>query len=113
MESEFKDKNIVFIGIKPFMSYCTALKMQFDKNDEVEVKARGKCISTACDVIEFCKRNFLKDWNIIYKGINIGSETFMNDDGKEITVSTMEIKLKKELQILIEENKKQIQYIEK
>lgn len=97
MESEkYEDKNIVFVGIKPFMSYCTALKMQFDKNDEVFVKARGKCISTACDVIEFCKRNFLKDWNIIYDEIKIGSEDFLNNEGKKITVSSIEIKLSKE-----------------
>lgn len=96
MESDFKDKNIVFIGIKPFMAYVTALKIQFDKNDEVFVLARGQSISKACDVIEFCKRTFLSEWNIIYDKIKIASEDFMNNDGKEITVSSIEIKLSKE-----------------
>lgn len=94
---EKEDTNVVMIGIKPFMNYVTAIKMQFDKNDEVIVMARGKFISKAFDVIEVCKRNFLKNCEIKYKDIKVVSQSFIhNQTKKEIYVSSVEIKLSKE-----------------
>ena len=95
MESKFdyKDTNIIMIGIKPFMNYVTAVKMQFDKGDEIFVIARGKFISKAFDVIEVYKRNFMKDFILEYAEIKVDSQAFINQDNKEIYVSTIEIKL--------------------
>jgi DNA-binding protein Alba len=91
------DENIIKVGIKPFMNYVTALKIQIDKNDEVYVYARGKFISKAFDIIEVCKRNFLKDMKIKYGEFKIVSVPFKNGlNNKEIFVSTIEIKLIKE-----------------
>jgi len=93
MEIDYKDTNIIMIGIKPFMNYVTAVKMQFDKNDEIFVVARGKFISKAFDVIEVYKRNFMKDSILEYAEIKVDSQSFVNQDNKEIYVSTIEIKL--------------------
>jgi DNA-binding protein Alba len=88
-----ENDNIVMVGIKPFMNYVTAVKIQFDKSDEIVVCARGKFISKMFDVIEVCKRNFLTDYNVIYEKINVDSKLFELDNGKEIYVSSIEIKL--------------------
>lgn len=95
MESE-KDNNNVMIGIKPFINYVTALKMQFDKNNEVFVLARGQFISKSFDVIEYCRRTFLSDCIIIYDNIKVESIPMVNEDGKSIFVTSIEIKLSKE-----------------
>ncbi|MEK6922133.1 MAG: DNA-binding protein Alba [Nanoarchaeota archaeon] len=88
--------NSIFIGNKPFMNYVTSIVMQFTTKEasEVIVKARGKFISRAVDVSEVATKRFLVD-RIDVKGINIGSEGFENEDGKNIRVSTIEIVLTK------------------
>ena len=88
--------NSIFIGNKPFMNYVTSIVMQFTTKEasEVIVKARGKFISRAVDVSEVATKRFLTD-QIDVKGINIGSEGFENEDGKNIRVSTIEIVLTK------------------
>ena len=53
--------NCVFIGSKSFMSYVTAVVLQFTTKNatEVSVKARGKFISRAVDVSEVTVKRFL------------------------------------------------------
>jgi len=88
--------NSIFIGSKPFMNYVTSVVMQFTTKDadEVIVKARGKFISRAVDVVEVASKRFLKD-QVQLKDIKIDSEEFQNNEGKEIRVSTIEIILDK------------------
>ena len=95
-EANPKD-NVIFVGIKPFMNYVTAVVMQFQNKgqDEVIVSARGKFISKAVDVVEVARRTFLKDENIQIKGIKISSEQFENKEGRRIFVSAIEIVLVK------------------
>ena len=92
---ENQDENVVFIGGKPFMNYVTAVVMQFTTKGarEVAVKARGKFIARAVDVSEICIKKFLKERNIIVKGIGINSEEFENKEGRRVNVSTIEITL--------------------
>lgn len=92
---EDKD-NSIYIGGKPFMNYVTSVVVQFTTKeaDEVIVKARGKFISRAVDVSEVAMKRFLKD-KIEKKGIEIDSEEFTNNEGKNVRVSTIEITLKK------------------
>lgn len=94
---EKNDKNVVFIGSKPFMNYVTGVVMQFTtKNSkEVIVKARGKFISRAVDVAEVTTKRFLKEHDIEVKDIKIDSEEFKNEEGKKVNVSTIEITLAK------------------
>ena len=94
-QKKTQDKNIVFIGTKPFMNYVTSVVIQFTtKNQkEVVIKARGKFIARAVDVAEVARKRFLEDKKIEVKEIKINSEEFENKEGKKVNVSTIEITL--------------------
>ncbi|MGE0792703.1 MAG: DNA-binding protein Alba [Candidatus Woesearchaeota archaeon] len=86
--------NSIFIGTKPFMNYVTGVVVQFTTKNakQVLVKARGKFISRAVDVVELAVKRFLKD-KIQVKEVKIDSEEFTNKEGKQVHVSTIEIVL--------------------
>lgn len=88
------EDNSVFVADKPFMNYVTGVVVQFSakKATEVIVKARGKYISRAVDIVEVATKRFLKD-KIKVKDISINSEEFENKEGKQVRVSTIEIVL--------------------
>lgn len=88
--------NKIFVGSKPFMNYVTGVIMQFTTKEaeEVIVKSRGKFISRAVDVVEVAVNKFLKD-KIEVKSVDIDSELFTNNQGKEVRVSTIDITLTK------------------
>jgi len=90
------DRNTVFIGSKPFMNYVTAVVMQFTTQNSgtVSVKSRGKFVSKAVDVAEVVKRRFMSG-QIDVAGVEIGSESFENKEGRQVSVSTIDIKLAK------------------
>ncbi len=90
------DDNSVYIGSKPFMNYVTAIVMQFTTKNakEVLVKARGKFISRAVDVIEVVTKKFLSE-QVEVKTIHTDSEGFTNKKGRDVSVSTIEIVLTK------------------
>ena len=94
-DEDVKD-NTIFIGNKPFMNYVTSVVIQFTTKeaDEVLVKARGKFISRAVDVVEVARKRFMKD-RVKIKEINLDSEEFTNKEGKLVRVSTIEIVLVK------------------
>ncbi len=82
----------IYIGSKPVINYVTALVTAFQRNPSVNVMARGRAISSAVDVVEVCKRSFLKDIQI--EDIRIGTEQM--GDGDELrNVSTIQITLNK------------------
>ncbi len=78
------------------MNYVTGVVIQFTTQgaSEVIVKARGKFISRAVDVVEVVRNRFLQG-QIDVKAIQIGSEEFKNKEGKDVRVSTIEIVLEK------------------
>jgi len=88
----------VFIGSKPAMSYVLAIITSFSSPDakEVTLKARGRAIATAVDVVEITRRRFLKNMKI--NSVAIGTEAMPPREGesKGRMVSTMEITLSKE-----------------
>ena len=87
------DDNVVFVGKKPTMSYVFAVITQFSEGaKEVHVKARGKSISRAVDVIEVVKHKFMEG---VKRDISTGTEKIQSDQGGEINVSTIQITLKK------------------
>jgi DNA-binding protein len=57
------------------------------------VKARGRAISTAVDVVEVTRSRFLKD--ITGEDIEIGTEELESTDGRIRNVSSITIVLKK------------------
>ncbi len=80
------DQGEIFIGNKPFMNYVTAAILQFHSGaKEVVVKARGRYISKAVDVVEYIRSKVMP--NLKVKDIQIGSEEFKAQDkeGKERT----------------------------
>ena len=87
------DRNSVYIGSKPLMNYVLAIVTQFNaaNAEKVVVKARGRAISTAVDVVEVTKNRFLPA--IVYKDIRLGTEVVKREDGSEMNVSSFEIEL--------------------
>ena len=82
----------IYIGSKPVINYVTALVTALQRNPTVNVMARGRAISSAVDVVEVCKRSFLKELEI--EDIKIGTEQ-MGGGGELRNVSTIQIKLNK------------------
>lgn len=95
-KQKFKDSNVIFVGNKPFMNYVTGVVMQFTTQEakEVVVKARGKFISRAVDIVEVATKRFL-DNTVEISDIKTNSEEFENKEGKQVRVSTIEITLVK------------------
>ena len=86
--------NAVLIGKKPLMAYVTAIVMQANTGGgDISVKARGRAISKAVDVVEVCRRRFFEG-KLEVSDILIGTETIASE-GQSRNVSTIEIKLKK------------------
>jgi DNA-binding protein len=86
--------NTIFIGQKPIMAYVTALLMQFTSgSNEVSIKARGRAISAAVDVVEVCRRRFFEG-KLHIKDITIGTEQ-LGEEGQVRNVSTIEITVTK------------------
>ena len=92
MPTNYRDH--VIIGVKPVMNYVVACMTLF--NDDVEVvkiRARGRNISKAVDVVEMLRRVFLKD--LIVNNVSIGTEKHENLNKRETSVSTIEIAIQK------------------
>jgi DNA-binding protein len=85
--------NTVFIGQKPIMAYVTAVVMHFSGSSEVTIKARGRAISAAVDVVEVCRRRFFEG-KLHVKNITIGTEQ-LGQEGEVRNVSTIEITVTK------------------
>jgi len=86
--------NNVFVGLKPVMSYVTAIILHLNSgNNEVIAKARGNAISKAVDVVEVARRRFFEG-KLAVKEISIGTEV-LGQENERRNVSTMEIKLEK------------------
>lgn len=89
-----KDPNTIYVGTKPAMSYVLAVITHFNSSDVKEgtLKARGRAITTAIDVVEIVRRKFLKELKV--DRITIGTEELQREDGTR-NVSTIEINLKR------------------
>ena len=80
----------IFIGKKPIMAYVTAIVMHFTSGgSEVTIKARGRAISAAVDVVEVCRRRFFEG-KLHVKKVTIGTEQ-LGEEGQVRNVSTIEI----------------------
>jgi len=84
--------NTVFIGRKPVLNYVLACMTLFKSGqDEVLVKARGRSISTAVDVVEVTRNRYMQDVKV--GDISIDTEVLTNEDGRTSNVSSIEIKI--------------------
>jgi DNA-binding protein Alba len=82
----------VYIGSKSILNYVMALVTALQKDQKVNVMARGWAISSSVDVVEVCKRNFVID--ICVDDILIGTERKGTGDDMR-NVSIIHIKLSK------------------
>jgi DNA-binding protein len=87
--------NTVFVGRKPVLNYVLAcLTLLKSGESEVLVKARGRSISTAVDVVEVTRNRFVNDLKVV--DISIGTERLTSPDRDQPTnVSSIEIKVKR------------------
>ncbi len=84
----------ILIGNKPVMAYVAAVMMHFQsESKELTVKARGRAISRAVDVVEVVSRRFMTG-KVNIKDISIGTESIGQADDVR-NVSTIEIKVEK------------------
>ncbi len=85
--------NIVYIGRKPAMIYVMAVLATFNNQETVEIKARGRSISTAVDVAEIARNRYID--NLAKPKITIETERITDGDA-ERNVSCITIELSKE-----------------
>ena len=83
---------IILVGRKPTMNYVLATTLPLTEGKKVVLKARGRAISKAVDVVEVVRRRFVKDAKI--ENVNIGTEEGrVGNDGRPRNVSIIEITL--------------------
>jgi len=94
LEEAIAEDNKVYVGLKSSMAYVLAVMAQFsDGAMQVRIKARGKAISRAVDVVEIVRNKFVKDARI--ENIEIGTEEVEGDGKIKRKVSTIEIVISK------------------
>ena len=87
-------RDYVIVGLKPIMNYVVACMTLFNSGKEqVMVRARGRHITKVVDTINMLRSVFLKD--LVVDGVEIGTDRHMSPDGKELFVSTIEVKISK------------------
>ena len=87
------EENTVYIGNKPVMNYVLAVVTQFNNNDFVIIKARGKAISRAVDAAEIVRNSFVHD--AVIRDIHISTEEVENYNNERTNVSVIQITLEK------------------
>ena len=86
--------NSVLIEKKPVMNYVLACISLFHAGEnEVFVKARGRAISRAVDVVEVTRRRFMPDLKIQKIGIGTDQLAPFQEGGALSNLSTIEITL--------------------
>jgi DNA-binding protein len=84
----------ILIGKKPIMAYATAVMMHYQSGAKIlTIKARGRAISTAVDVVEVVRRRFFGG-KLSVKEITIGTQV-IGEGGDVRNVSTIDIKIEK------------------
>ncbi|MGB9021971.1 MAG: DNA-binding protein Alba [Candidatus Bathyarchaeia archaeon] len=84
----------ILIGKKPVMAYATAVMMHFQSGAKIlAIKARGRAISRAVDVVEVVRRRFFGG-KMSVKEVTIGTQV-IGEGGDTRNVSTIDIKIEK------------------
>ncbi|MDX1533164.1 MAG: DNA-binding protein [Nitrosopumilaceae archaeon] len=93
-EGSTRERNVIFVGTKPIMTYVTATLTQLASQPTVTIKARGKRITQAVDVSQMIvKRMDTVGYNV--SDVRIASDSLTSQDGKQRNVSTIEIDVTK------------------
>jgi len=93
------ERRIIYIGKKPLHAYVRAVVMAMEAGDRnLQLVARGATIGRAVDVAEVCRRRngFIAQGlpeEVIIGDILCSSEVIPSDDGRDRTVSVLQIEL--------------------
>jgi archaea-specific DNA-binding protein len=84
------EDNVIYIGKKGVMNYVMAAVTQLNRGQkDIHIKARGRSISKAVDVVQLLKNRF--ETSLKIKAIEIGTDEVDADEGGKINVSTIVI----------------------
>ena len=89
-EQARSERNVIFVGKKPLMTYVTATLTQLAGLPTVTIKARGRTITQAVDVSQM----IVKRMNAVgfeISDVRISSDSLESQDGRMRNVSTIEI----------------------
>jgi len=87
-------RDVIYVGLKPIMTYVTATLTQLSGQPTVTIKARGKRITQAVDVSQMIvKRMDFVGYNV--SDVRIASDSLKSQDGRMRNVSTIEIDVSK------------------
>jgi DNA-binding protein Alba len=89
-----EDRDVVFIGTKPIMTYVSATLTQLSTRHTVTIKARGKRITQAVDVSQMIVKR-MNTVGYVISDVRILSDSLTSQDGKTRNVSTIEIDITK------------------
>ena len=89
-----EDRDVIFVGIKPIMTYVSATLTQLSTRDTVTIKARGKRITQAVDVSQMIVKR-MDTVGYFVNDVRISSDSLTSQDGKQRNVSTIEIDITK------------------
>ena len=89
-----RERDVIFVGIKPIMTYVTATLTQLSNQPTVTIKARGKRITQAVDVSQMIVKR-MDSVGYVVSDIRIASDSLTSQDGRQRNVSTIEIDVTK------------------
>ena len=89
-----RERNVIFVGTKPIMTYVTATLTQLASQPTVTIKARGKRITQAVDVSQMIVKR-MDTVGYVINDVRIASDSLTSQDGKQRNVSTIEIDVTK------------------
>ena len=89
-----EERNVIFVGTKPIMTYVSATLTQLSTRPTVTIKARGKRITQAVDVSQMIVKR-MDSVGYVISDVRISSDSLTSQDGKQRNVSTMEIDISK------------------
>ena len=90
-----EERNVIFIGTKPIMTYVSATLTQLSTRPTITIKARGKRITQAVDVSQMIIKR-MDTVGYVISDVRISSDSLTSQDGKQRNVSNMEIDIIKE-----------------
>jgi DNA-binding protein Alba len=89
-----EERDVIFVGNKPIMTYVSATLTQLSTRHTVTIKARGKKITQAVDVSQMIVKR-MNTVGYVISDVRILSDSLLSQDGKLRNVSTIEIDLTK------------------
>ena len=89
-----EERDVIFVGTKPIMTYVSATLTQLSTRETVTIKARGKRITQAVDVSQMIVKR-MDSVGYVISDVRISSDSLTSQDGKQRNVSTIEIDISK------------------